>query len=278
MKVILIPTDFSENARNATLYALSSFNLEKDRFILLNSYTIPSTGRSAIMTDLTADMRREAKRDLYREKEELVELCGQSAEKIEIVTELGDLTSVINCIRDTYEIDYVVMGTKGASGFEEVFIGSNAYDVVRDVECPVIIVPENAKFQKQSKIVFAADFTKIDDTVVLLPLINFVKENKAELHIVNVLSKEDDHETEKSIEKMRLKKYFEAIENHKFHTFKDVSVAEGIDKYVKSVDADLLVMLARKNGFFDSIFRTKVTRKVVLHTSVPVLVLHDKKS
>jgi nucleotide-binding universal stress UspA family protein len=277
MKTILIPTDFSKNARNATLYALSSFNIERDRFILLNTYSIPNTARSGMLTDLTADMRREAKRDLYKEKEELVESYGDRAEKIEIVAELGNLTTVIDYLRDIYEIDYIVMGTKGASGLEEIFIGSNAYDVVKDVECPVIIVPEKANFEKRSKIVFAADFSRIDDTVVLAPLINFVKESNAELHIINVLSADDDDEAKKSIEKLRLEKYFKTIENHSFHNVIGDSISEEIDKYVKSVDAEMLVMLARKNGFFDAIFKTRVTRKVVLHTSVPVLVLHDKQ-
>lgn len=69
MKTILIPTDFSENARNAALYAFSLFDLEKDKFILLNAYSMPATGRSAMLADLTDDMKRESKRGLYKEKE-----------------------------------------------------------------------------------------------------------------------------------------------------------------------------------------------------------------
>src|SRR5690606_15464449 len=58
-----------------------------------------------------------------------------------------------------HNIDLVVMGSHGASGFREMFIGSNTEKVVRTSDIPVLVIKkEQGEFNPQN-FVFASDFS-----------------------------------------------------------------------------------------------------------------------
>ncbi len=273
MKTILIPTDFSRNARSAALYALSMFN-ENDRFILLNAYSMPAHTRAGMLINLEDELKRDAVAELKKEQQEIL-AEAQRHVNLETYAEAGRLTTVVSYMANREKVDYVVMGTKGASNAVEGFMGSNAYDVICDVKRPIIAVPESAHHVTMKQVVFAADFNRIDDRLVLNPLVDLVNDYQATLHVVNVVAPDAKEGIEQTIERIRLKKYFQ-LEASGFHTIVHENVATGIERFAEEVQADLIVMLARENGFFDRVFQNSITRRMALYTKVPLLALHDR--
>src|SRR5690606_35333213 len=56
----------------------------------------------------------------------------------------------------------VVMGTHGASGWRKDLLGSNTYDVAKDVSRPLRIVPEHTASFKLKNVVFFSDYKQGD--------------------------------------------------------------------------------------------------------------------
>ena len=61
-----------------------------------------------------------------------------------------------------YQIDVVIMGTHGASGFNEFFIGSNAHKTIKKCSCPVflfkiLILLHFSKFIKSFDLVYCTN-------------------------------------------------------------------------------------------------------------------------
>ena len=52
------------------------------------------------------------------------------------------------------QADLIVMGTHGASGYRDGFIGSNTYAVMKNVLCPVLCIPPRKKFNSFKKVAF----------------------------------------------------------------------------------------------------------------------------
>jgi len=72
----------------------------------------------------------------------------------ELIQEEGHITGSIIKFSRAEGCDLVVMGTHGASGYREGFIGSNTYDVIRFSRCPVLTIPPKRKFNLFEKVLF----------------------------------------------------------------------------------------------------------------------------
>ena len=64
----------------------------------------------------------------------------------------------INNVAKDFKADLIVMGSHGASGLKEVFVGSNTEKVVRTSDIPVLVVKNQIREFTMDKVVFACDF------------------------------------------------------------------------------------------------------------------------
>ena len=88
------------------------------------------------------------------------------------------------------DIDLIVMGSHGTSGFQEMFIGSNAEKIVRSSEVPVLVIKNNHEKFEVSNFVFASDFQN-DNKKTYEQAINFatIFNSRIDLLMVNTASK-----------------------------------------------------------------------------------------
>jgi len=274
MKKILLPTDFSDNARNAVEYAISMFGYENVQYILLNSFAEPHT-TADIMVSISDLMQKESKRELRNEMEYLNNKFPRELLNIEEISEYGQLAYVINRMVEAEKIDYVVMGTKGASGLKKVFAGSNTADVVKKVKCPVLAIPEKAKYEPPVRIAFAADYEALADQYLLSPLKELVEQYQSELMVVNIQPEGELVDAEQAAGGVRLHHTLQAIP-HTFLHVEHKNIAEGISHFIIEHKVDMLVMVGHQHGVFERIFRSSVTRQMSMLTKVPLMVLHEK--
>ncbi|MBL4861881.1 MAG: universal stress protein [Crocinitomicaceae bacterium] len=273
MKNILLATDFSPNARNAIEYTFDLFGYEDVNYILLNTYIEPHATTDVIVS-LNDFLKKESIDGLNKENEYFLQNFGQGKLNIKVISKYGDLTWVINKLANTNHFDFVVLGSKGASAFEYLFMGSNAINVVKSVKIPLLVIPDKMKFSSLRRIGFAADYLHLDSVEVLDPLANIARKNQSKLMIVHVHSESDDTNYKQALEGSELHGEFHDIQ-HQFYGEKNSNIVEGIEHFIKEHKVELLTMVARKHHFFERLFQKSITKEISKFADIPLLVLHE---
>lgn len=275
MESILIPTDFSDVAKNATDYAIEIANLTKAKIFLLHVFQIPviATEVPVIMPSYD-ELEKDNMRILKSYERELIDKYGKQL-SIESIVRPGFITDEINDIAIEKNIDLIVMGLTGGSKFDEILIGSNATGVIKNVNYPTLIVPKNAKFNKIKTLAFACDFEEISKESLALKKLNlFIKIFDAKLLIFNVLEPQEELSLTATAGEERISTIFQNID-HSVYFPENEDLVLAVNDFVKKHNVDILVMLPKKHGFLTRMFKESKTKKMAFHTSVPLLALHD---
>ncbi len=274
MKTILIPTDFSINAQNATDYGVQLFDGADTRIVLLNTYYLPyaTTGEFISVDDIVA---KDTEKRFDKEQKRIGNRFPEMKATVDTLFEIGDVVSVVRHLEGKASPDVIVMGTKGASGWNEILVGSRTASMTQSVDCPMVVVPENAQFTPLKKILFTTDLETIPETDTMDVLLDLARTYNSEIQLLHV-EKDGESPTSHPISAPKeLNDYFTKIP-HAFKTTTGKKVAETIETYIKSHPTDLLVMISEHGNLFHRIFHRSVTKKVTMHTEIPVLVLHKK--
>ncbi|MEP7317414.1 MAG: universal stress protein, partial [Panacibacter sp.] len=189
MNIILVPTDFSETAKNAAVYAINfAKQMNGKKIILYNTYQSPPVVDVNMALVETVDvnlLKKSSEDNLEIFRQQLQPLCGSEIE-LTTVSEYGMLSADINDICATYHADVIVMGVTGAGKLTETLIGSYAVDVSRRSQTPVIIVPPGAGYTAIEEIVLACDFTKVAETTPVAAIKNVLNATAAKLFVINI--------------------------------------------------------------------------------------------
>lgn len=273
MRNILVPTDFSENANDALLYAIELAKEFNSTLHVVNSYKIPYSS-----TTITSTLKEIMKKDSIEGVEKTIEkinFLGFDSAKVVSKSFSGDLIQVITPYINENSIDIVVMGTKGASGIEEVLIGSTAESVVRHVPVPVLIIPSKVKFTSLNTIGLAADFQKEINKNDLQPYLNIAKQYGAKTLIINVDDKEENIlSTDKAVHGIKLDHLFGDLP-HTFHYEMNDDIVEGLNNFVQKFNCQMLVLLARKHNLFEKVFHKSITNSLTCHSEIPTFVIKE---
>ncbi|MDB4655708.1 universal stress protein [Flavobacteriales bacterium] len=135
-------------------------------------------------------------------------------------------------------------------------------------------VPEGANLSIPKNILFASDNQGFSDSGVITPLTDLALKYQSHIHLMNVLDEDEMTTVDEAVEGLRIDHILDRIE-HTFHFENAKDKAEAIEEYLNTHDIDLLAVVPRKNNFFDSIFHKSVSRKLALHTKVPLLAMRD---
>ncbi|WP_430812572.1 MULTISPECIES: universal stress protein [unclassified Carboxylicivirga] len=270
MKRILLLTDFSDTARNAAMYALKMFENEKVYFDLLNAYDLEFSGSPYIM-QVKDELAEESLRGLKNELSLLHRRFPDA--RVELASRFGSLLDVVQSEILDFKPELIVIGCRGETALENFLLGSNAYEVVKNINSAILVVPKYAKFKKPDKIVFATDLRDFKVDEVVEPLRDLAKYFKAELMFVNVM--EEDYVNRLEAES-KIAAHFDDIDLS-FNFIEGEDVCNGILKFMEEKDADMVTLVRHNESFFERLFRPSVTRKMVLHPEHPMLILHDAK-
>lgn len=277
MKTILVPTDFSDTAYNAATYALSlARNLGTTRIVLYHAYElivpIPDIPTMIPMVN-PDDLRTASIEGLEKMKKELDTLVPTGST---LVTRADNtlLAATIEEVCKNEGADLIVMGITGGSKLEEVLVGSNTIDVVKNTSYPVLIVPGGAKYKPIEKIVFAVDLRKIAETTPVEPLKKLLHIFNAELHVINIDHESRHFSTDTPFETMLLDTLLEDF-NPVYHFIDNPDIVEGIVEFAEENKADIILTIPKKHGLFEGIFKRSRTSKLAYQTHLPLLTLHE---
>lgn len=278
MKKILFPTDFSEVANNAFIHALEFAKLVNGELILLHTFDLPIVDNQFIPENYYTifDSIQLAQFDMFKEEiPKLREIAKkQNLDHIKLSHKLmdGDLIYAIkNAITDE-KIDFIVMGTSGATGWESFFVGSNTGAVVTTVDVPVLSVPIEAKFAKIETIGFTTRFRE-KDKAALRQVVKIAKKTHAIVKCLYVKTNKSDV-TDATINDWKTEFENEPV---KFSIVMSDHVKETILDFVSHKSIDILAMITHKRNFFSELFNPSLTQKLANISIVPVLAMHEEE-
>ncbi|MBW1294686.1 universal stress protein [Aquimarina litoralis] len=272
VKKILVPTDFSSQAESALKVAAQLAKKNNSEIYLLHILEMPvhltdlmSSGASAPAPEAVFFMKQTHKK--FEEVLENSYLDG--IEVIETVSFEDVLNGIIDATKKN-DIDIIVMGSHGSSGFEELFIGSNAEKVVRTSEKPVLVIKEDCNIFEVQDFVYATNFDD-EDKPSLVAAHQFAKQLQAKLHLVWINTANSFKTTSETEEKMNLMISDLPIDNYTLNIYNDINVEKGILNFAKSVNAGLIGISTHGRKGLSHFINGSLGEDVVNHAKRPVL-------
>ncbi|HVX48841.1 MAG TPA: universal stress protein [Chitinophagaceae bacterium] len=276
MNNILVPTDYSEVAKKAALYALKfAGQLHASKIVLYNAYQQPiATDASMTPVELIDfdDMKMIAETGMETFKAAIQPAAGNIA--IETVIEYTTLTDGIQDICAANHIDVIVMGVTGGGAVTEALIGSSAVNVARHSTLPVIVVPPNTEFSEIKNVLLACDFRKVVETTPVKPIKTILDETKAKLFVLNIDHENRNFSPDTPFESLMLDTLFYGY-NPEYHFIDSTSFVDAINDFAVDKNIDLIITIPKKHGFFDGLFKRSHTKELAFHSHVPLMVIHD---
>lgn len=278
MRKILFPTDFSETSNNAFVYALKLAENINAEVITLHVYGLPIMDMSYMDVPVyQAEVYESLELNNFENFKDQIPILRKIAEhhnlehiKISNVMLQGDLvTNIVQMVKEEY-IDYVVMGTDGATGIKEFFIGSATASVMTGTKAMVLSIPAEAKYEPIKKIGFATQFT-IEELDALRRLLPLAKGFDASIDCIYVKTADN------SVNEVVIADWKVIFKEEKitFHTIQSKDVEETMVDFIELHRINLFAMFNPKPGFWEGIFYTSLTKKMAWHLKVPLLALHD---
>ena len=156
---ILVPIDFSKPSKYAAQMAAQIAKKTNATVYLLHLIELPKA-----VVDMGARSRfsiPESMLYLRKVREKVLNFKEAVFTKnidVKYIIKLSNPFEGIQIYAKKIDADIIIMGSKGHSEFEEIFIGSNTEKVVRSSHRPVIVVKKDSKKIKLKKLVFASNF------------------------------------------------------------------------------------------------------------------------
>jgi nucleotide-binding universal stress UspA family protein len=166
------------------------------------------------------------------------------------------------------------MGTRGHSAVEKALFGSNALSVIKHLTWPVICVPIGKEYGMGIKQVgLACDFREVLETTPVSVIKTFVRELKAELHVLNV-DPENNHVKDNTHTQVVLLKTALEDVNPLYHFINNKDVEDGINEFAENNNLDLVIAIPKKHKLMEGLFRKSSTKQLVFESHVPVMCVH----
>lgn len=279
MRKIILPTDFSENAYNAISYALQLFQEEECTFFLLNTYTPvlydseyiyhnPSISISEIYSS-------NSNKGLKKLENRINKKFNNPKHQFERLSVFNFLTDEINEQIKEKNIDLVIMGTKGATGAQEILFGSHTVHTIKKSKCPVLAIPSDYEYKKLKNILLPSDLSLGFKENQLTVLKKIATKHNANIHILQVNQEEELSDLQKE-GKNTLIDYFKDNSVY-FHFVEESDIQKAINTFQKENQIEMLSMINNKHSFFENLFFRPVVHKIGFQVKVPFLVTPSGK-
>lgn len=272
-RYVLLPTDFSAAAENALEFAAHFARKSYCKVLLFHVSSLHFGGLREQDEILSAI-------ELEQIEEEQLASWKLKAQRLypdvsfELRTSTGFPVELIRENAATNGVSLIVMGTKGAHGIGDTLLGSHTANLINRCSCPVLAVPQKAKFTGFDSIVFATDLS-VEDHQALEQLAILFQSGTPSLTLLHI---EDRFGVDAEAE---MDAWFHPVSSAIPSTMKvskliirNDDVLQGLRTFLEDNKTDILVTSARRRNFFERIFDKSVTRQLAQRENTPILALH----
>ncbi|UKM63547.1 universal stress protein [Flavobacteriaceae bacterium GSB9] len=273
MKTIIVPIDFSEHSEYALKTAAKlakKFDAEVLALHMLEMSDIMLSASDGMQNQKAMFFLQLAEKKFkdFLKKDYLKDV------RIKPIIKHFKVFSEVNDVALKNNADLIIMGSQGASGIKEFFVGSNTERVVRHAEIPVLVVKNSVADINFDEVVFACNFaeetiesylracrffrklkSKVNLVYVNLPNERFKSSTEIEKLVVNFFTK-----AERSLEKMNDVNYVS-----------DYTVESGVLSFANKIGADIVAISTHGRKGLAHFFEGSVSEDVANHATLPVM-------
>ena len=275
MKILVVPTDFSPVSINAINYAVDLAEAIEANIMLVHIFQIPVSFNTDIyIPSISPDELQKINDERIHELKQKIEKIGSGKIKIFAEAKMGEIVDELNAICKSINPFAIVMGTKGQSAVERLFLGSATLSAIRHLNIPVIVIPPGAKFKEIKKIGLACDFKQVVDSTPVSEIREFVKLFNAELDVLNVDYKKKNPDAEKPEQSLLLDTLLQDL-NPSYFFIDNPVVEDGINEFAEKNNIDLLLVIPKKHRLLDGLFQKSHSTQLAFHSHIPILSIHE---
>ncbi|MFZ1784903.1 MAG: universal stress protein [Ferruginibacter sp.] len=260
MNNIIIPLDFSLTSFNAAHYAADMFRGREDVTLVLYHYYRHGEDIST------------AENYLNSLRAELI------ASHLPIKTELESGDKFIECLSAfafSQRAFMIVMGINANQPRSRLFFGSQCLQMTEQEICPVLIVPEKATFKKIDHALVTSELKFVQENPCLLAIKKILAYFKPTLHILNVDPKHYIFLAEKYREEKKKMEELMADFKPTFYFMNLFDFNDSVLTFAADKQIDMIIISPKYHDFFGKLFKTQHTKKLLHHSNVPVLAVHE---
>lgn len=264
---ILAPTDFSESAYNAVKAAIIFAEDVNAEVTILHTYEVPSS------TGMLMSLEHVIHGDAKKEMEGLMNRLKDEGLNLRLVkTQLlrDDVAVGVTKYSTRHNVDLIMIGNKGETNLNTLFLGSNAKNVIKYAKIPVWIISSDNAMEQTKVILFALDNDDILGNIQTFPLIQIAQTYNSKVRFVHVLRKGQKKMTEVSIPES-----FSGIATD-FMEIEGDNPVKTIDTYADNNDINFTCLVYKKRSWLESLTQgTSINTKQFAEEDMNVLILKE---
>lgn len=272
MLQLIVPTDFSDTARNAVRYACRlAADLNACELILFHSFENAFSGSDGSpftgQDEAGKEIARLALENLSQTYAGDVPLrFGYEVRKGSFLHEFQDFLR-------QHPDALIVMGLRDASRIEQFFMGSSTLRIAEQIDHPILIVPPDAVYKKIQTVIFSSDMRNVRETTPVQALRGFLRLFFPKL-IVAYVDMDNQDADDFTQEKSELDILLEGF-RPEYQVLRINDYATAIHDLAVNKQADVIVTVPRKHSFWERVFTSSHTSKLAYHTDIPMLTIHE---
>ncbi len=270
MKKILVPTDFSDHAEYALKAAAQIAKKNNGEILLVHMLELPHQTNDAINHGSEIPEIIFFKNAVLKRMEELMNSDYLEEIKVSQLIQFEVAFEGIMKISKANDIDIIIMGSHGASGMKEMFVGSNAEKVVRNSEIPVLIIKEDRFSFKIEHFVFASDFSE-EIRKPFQKVVEIANNFGSTLHLLYINTPNNFKSTHgaQAIMDNFISEF--KIQNYQTHIYNDANIENGVLHFSNQISADLIGMCTHGRKGLAHFLNGSVSESLVNHAHRPVI-------
>lgn len=271
MKKILIPTDFSKYADEAIEVGAQIARNNNCEIVFIHMLELPTQMNDALSNEKSIPEIMLFKQKAEERLKSIKDRTYLLGIKItEIVRLDGAYKGINNYIKDNTDIDLIIMGSNGATGLNEIFVGSNTEKVVRESKIPVLVIKNKAENFKATNIVFASDFTK-EIKEPFKKVLDFAKTFGSKLNLVMICTPNSFKST--AVARTLVNDFVSNFDmpDYSFETYNENNIEKGIINYANEKNADIIAFCTHGRTALNHFFTGSISEDLVNHAAKPVL-------
>lgn len=258
---IIVPVDFSPLSLNTARFAAQ---------MLVGNY-----GATLVLFHAYEDEKNasEVKAAMQQLKDELLD---EAVVKIETrIEQSDDIIESLERAARHLDAELIVMAITDKSRMGHLMQTSNSLKMIERNVCPILVVPQNAKYNAIKNIALASDFKDVEATIPVVPVKKVLGIFKPNLHIVNINSEIYVSLNEEYLaQREKMKEIFEEFKPE-FYFITTYDFHETLRQFIADKKIDLVLTFPRKHSFINNLIKGNNTKRLVYESSIPVLAAHE---
>jgi nucleotide-binding universal stress UspA family protein len=275
MKTIIVPIDFSEHSEYALRTAAKlakQHNAKIYALHMLEMSTVALTASDELLGQQAVYFMKLAEKKF---NDFLVKDYLKDVDVVPVIKHFK-VFSEVNDVAKEHNADIIIMGSNGASGMQEMFIGSNTERVVRSSDIPVLVVKSKEADINFDVIVLACDLTE-ESVESYINTRKMFADTASKIHLVNVNLPNESFQSTPELEEMAVNFFTKAEGNLDrlvdLSYVSDYTIEDGILNFSNKVKADLIIVPTHGRKGLEHFFKGSVGEDVVNHSTLPVLTI-----